>query len=251
MSRFLVVVFLVCLFAFDVEAARNKGKKGGKNKCNRPDLDPSCDFWLANGYPCSNNWTKKNCRQTCCQAKKQKPPSATTPPTDEPPSTQTPPANEPPSTQQSGYNPTWTKEVQAFAEWVGEWSRAKTVGCPDALKGHYAPDATFTAQAGGQALQKIENDGPAIEQFVCTLFEVTAEPSPGLLSVEHCNGVWRGALAAMLDAKNNPLGESAIPGLMQPRNFIIKGRITEEGKFQAQEDLTCVGGCVLDYEWAC
>ena len=88
----------------------------------------------------------------------------------------------------------------------------------------------------------------------CTAFgPQVADANAGLISVEHCDGIWRGSFAPYRNASGAAGGNAEMQALMEnePRNFVIWGSVQSNGKFVATMDYTCMGPCIVSYPWPC
>eukprot|EP00930_Biecheleria_cincta_P027977 TRINITY_DN1953_c0_g2_i3.p1 TRINITY_DN1953_c0_g2~~TRINITY_DN1953_c0_g2_i3.p1 ORF type:complete len:1956 (+),score=221.90 TRINITY_DN1953_c0_g2_i3:86-5953(+) len=163
-----------------------------------------------------------------------------------------------PDTCTSGWEPQYSREIQAFQQWVAKLGVKKnsnmTACSADALAaGLYAQNATYHQQVNGVDTAVL-TDGPAssVANF-CGLFgSDVGDANAGLISVEHCNGIWRGSFAPLRNASgvdDSPEMNALLEN--EPRNFVIWGYVQADGQFVATRDYTCLGPCIVSYPWSC
>jgi len=153
-------------------------------------------------------------------------------------------------------------EVAAFAQWTMELNEVADGGiCPAQFTEHYSENATLTFQRWGTEVYRQEG-GSYASTALCNLFTFTEDAPAMTMEIEHCNGVWRGAFMPFFDGTANPDGTgitwnyfNAVSSELEtyPRAFVIHGTYNKDGtgKFQADKDVTCLGQCLVDYEWSC
>jgi len=142
-----------------------------------------------------------------------------------------------------------SSEVMAFVNWTAELELPAD-DCPGHYADHYSNDATLEVQQEGELLLDMTG-GTDISNFICQAFKLAVDPNAGLVSVEHCNGVWRGSFAPFRNATNNAAGLDPWELQSKVRAFVIWGHLDSNGRFQADKDVTCLGHCKVDYPWTC
>jgi hypothetical protein len=152
-------------------------------------------------------------------------------------------------------------EIMAMAKWTAELAVPRQSGenCSTAAAGtgHYSSDSEIYLQYHGMSMSDgmPTMTGAMISPGVsCGIFgPSTVHPNAGLISVEHCNGIWRGAFAPFLNGTGNTNGFDPMILETEPRVFIIEGAMVD-GKLVVKKDYTCFGFCDTanwTYPWTC
>ena len=87
---------------------------------------------------------------------------------------------------------------------------------------------------------------------LCTLLAAKNQPL-GAMNIETCGEYTRFTFGPFTDGAffETATGTPASVTEEYARAAIVKGHLTETGKFMADEDHTCIAYCDLDYEWHC
>lgn len=155
-----------------------------------------------------------------------------------------------------------TKSVEevAFQAWIAKIEngrRGTFEECVATAQSLWIPDGTFIFQSQGQVLGSFPNVAGAsgLAYTLCAFLQSMANSQIGLVSVEHCNGKWRGSYGPPFFNATGNILSALIPNEVLETNlrpFLIDGFINAAGDFIATNDTSCIGYCrVPEYEWPC